>query len=125
MWRSTVGCIVSLALSLLVMALAATAQPAGQVHRIGLLDFGNPLFSREKVEAFQQGLRDLGYVEGQNIAIEYRYAEGQPERLPELAAELVRLGVHVIVTGGPLATRAAKDLTRTIPIVMEIGRAHV
>jgi putative ABC transport system substrate-binding protein len=69
-------------------------------------------------EAFVQGLRELGYVEGQNLLMEYRWSAGDVERLRAHAAELVRLGVHVIVTGGPLATRAAKDLTRTIPIVM-------
>jgi putative ABC transport system substrate-binding protein len=86
--------------------------------RIGLLDAGDPRFSHANVEAFQRGLRDLGYVEGQNIAIEYRYAEGQLERLPELAAELVRLQVEVIVAGGAFAIRAAQHATRTIPIVM-------
>jgi putative ABC transport system substrate-binding protein len=69
-------------------------------------------------EAFRQGLRELGYVEGKNIVIEYRFAEGKPDRLPALAAELVRLKVDVIITGGPTVTRAAKEATSTIPIVM-------
>jgi putative ABC transport system substrate-binding protein len=71
-----------------------------------------------RIEAFRQGLRDLGYVEGKNIIIEWRYAEAKPERLPALAAELVRLKVDVIVTGGEAATRPAKEATSTIPIVM-------
>ena len=77
-----------------------------------------PSSGRANAEAFQQGLRDLGYVEGQNLVMEYRYAEGRDERLPELAAELVRLQVEVIVAGGSRATRAAQPATRTIPIVM-------
>ncbi len=71
-----------------------------------------------RTEAFRQGLRELGYVEGKNIVIEWRSAEGKLDRLPALAAELVRLKVDVIVTGGPTATRAAKEATSTIPIVM-------
>jgi ABC transporter substrate binding protein len=69
------------------------------------------------IEAFRQGLRELGYVEGENIIIEYRYAEGKFDRLPALAAELVRLKVDIIITGGEPATRAAKEATATIPIV--------
>src|SRR5207344_1486664 len=71
-----------------------------------------------RVEAFRQGLRELGYVEGKNIFIEWRYAEGKPDRVPALAAELVRLKVDVIVTAGPPPTRSAKQATATIPIVM-------
>src|SRR5207244_3584263 len=73
------------------------------------------------IESFRQGLRELGYVEGQNIAIEYRFAEGRPERLPALAAELVRLKVDVIVAGGPPAPGAAKQATGTIPIVFAVA----
>ena len=69
-------------------------------------------------EAFRQGLREIGYVEGKNIVIEWRYAEGKLDRLPALAAELVRLKVDVIVTTGPAPTRPAKEATSTIPIVM-------
>ena len=71
-----------------------------------------------RIEAFRQGLRDLGYVEGKNIVIEWRSAEGKLDRLPALAAELVRLKVNIIVTAGPTATGPAKEATTTIPIVM-------
>jgi putative ABC transport system substrate-binding protein len=114
----TIPFIMTLALSFLVAPLAAVAQPAKKVHRIGLLYAGSPLSNHVYVEAFQQGLRALGYVEGQNIVIEYRYAEGQAERLPELAAELVRLQMEVIVAGGAPTIRAAQHATRTLPIVM-------
>ena len=110
----------SLALSAMLLALhlpAATQQPK-KVPRIGLLGSGSPSSARVGVDAFRQGLRDLGYVEGQNIAIEYRYAEGKIDRLPELAVELVRLRVDVIVVNATNATLAVKDATRTIPIVM-------
>jgi putative tryptophan/tyrosine transport system substrate-binding protein len=93
------------------------AQQAGKVPRIGLLRAGSP--PDPMIEAFRQGLRDLGYVEGKNIVIEYRWAEGKNERLPDLAADLVRLGVDVIVPGGNAATSAAKSATKTIPIVMQ------
>ena len=83
------------------------------------LSIWSPLpLTRPAYEAFRQGLRELGYVEGKNIVIEYRYAEEKLDRLPALAAELVRLKVDVIVTAGPSATRAAKEATNTIPIVM-------
>src|SRR5215470_4103536 len=102
---------------LLAAPLAAEAQQAGKVARIGLLSL-NLVPNRHLGEAFRQGLRDLGYVEGRNVVIEYRDAEGKPERLPALAAELVALKVDVIVTGGgtPPAL-AAKQATKTIPIV--------
>jgi putative tryptophan/tyrosine transport system substrate-binding protein len=116
MWYSTAGCIIMLTLGLLAMPLAAAAQPAGQMPRLGVLAPGSP--PQPWVEVLRQGLRDLGYVEGQNLIIEPRYAEGRDERLPELAAELVRLPVDIIVAGGSNAIRAAQDATRTIPIVM-------
>ena len=97
MTRPTVGLLLTLALSLLVAPLAAHAQPATKVPQIGILW---PIADDPILEAFRQGLRDLGYVEGQNIVVEYCYAEGQDTLLPELAAELVRLNVDVIVTWG-------------------------
>jgi putative ABC transport system substrate-binding protein len=118
LWLRTVGYLITLVCSLLVAPCTPEAQPAQKVHRIGLLYGGSPLSDRANVEAFQQGLRALGYVEGQNIVIEYRHAEGQAERLPALAAELVRLQVEVIVTAGAPTIRAAQHVTRTIPIVM-------
>ena len=96
----------------------AGAQQAKKVPRIGYLGANFPTTNPARIEAFRQGLRELGYVEGKNIVIEYRFAEEKPDRLRELAAELVRLKVEVIVTGGPPATRAAKEATVTLPIVM-------
>jgi putative ABC transport system substrate-binding protein len=106
--------------------LVAVAQSARNVPRIGYLSPSSPSdperlaspFGERGLAAFRQGLRDLGYVEGQNIAIEYRWAEGRFERLPDLAAELVRLKVDVIVSVVTQATLAAKNATRTIPIVL-------
>ena len=91
-------------------------QPAG-IPRIGILTPTSASVFSARVEAFRQRLRELGYVEGKNIVIEYRYAEGKRERLPDLAAELVRLKVDVIVTTGPRAVLAAKKASATIPIV--------
>jgi putative ABC transport system substrate-binding protein len=94
----------------------AEAQQPKKVPRIGFLFYGSPGPSPE-VDAFRQGLRELGYIEGQNIAIEYRFASGRVERLPELAADLVRLELEVIVTPATPASLAAKQATSTIPIV--------
>src|SRR5882724_9035526 len=107
-----------LAVVLLALGVIAEAQPPKKVPRIGYLGAASPSASSERIEAFRQGLRELGYVEGKNIVIEYRYPEGKPDRLPALAAELVRLKVDVIITSGPSVTRAAKEATVTIPIVM-------
>ncbi len=102
---------------LVAAPLAAEAQPAGKVARIGFLGL-NPGANPHRRGAFLQGLRDLGYVEGRNVVIEYRSAEGKLERLSALAAELVALKVDVIVTGGGTPTAlAAKQATRTLPIV--------
>jgi len=94
------------------------AQQPTKIPRIGYLTASSLSAQSARIEAFRQGLRELGYVEGKNIVIEFRYAEGKFDRLPELAAELVRLKVDVIVTAGPIVTRAAKEATLTIPIVM-------
>jgi putative tryptophan/tyrosine transport system substrate-binding protein len=103
---------------LLDVAVIAEAQPLTKHSRIGFLNVGTPATSPARQEVFRQGLRDLGYLEGKNIVIEWRYAEGKPDRLPAIAADLVRLKVDVIVTGGGISTRSAKDATVTIPIVM-------
>ena len=96
----------------------AQAQQPKKVPRIGYLSSAFSSTNLARIEAFRQGLRELGYVEGKNIIIEYRYAEEKLERLPALVAELVRLKVDIIVTGGSTMTRAAKEATSTIPIVM-------
>ena len=113
-----VAIITTLALGLLAAPLAADAQQPARIPRIGYLGTSSPSLEPHYVEAFRQGLRDLGYTEGQNIAIEYRWAEGQDDRLPDLAAELVGLKADVIVTTGTPGTLAAKQATKTIPIVM-------
>jgi ABC-type uncharacterized transport system substrate-binding protein len=94
------------------------AQQPGEISRLGFLSATPLLAIQGRIEAFRRGLRDLGYVEGKNILIEYRDGDGKQDRLAGLAAELVRLEVAVIVTGGPSATRAVKEATSTIPIVM-------
>jgi putative ABC transport system substrate-binding protein len=127
----TVGLLVILALGLLVTPLVSDAQPPMKVHRIGRLSAGHPPSGPDPfLEAFQQGLRELGYVEGQNLALEVRWAERNPERFPELVNELVRLQVEVIVANGNVAVKAAQQATRTIPIVMActsdpVGRGFV
>jgi putative ABC transport system substrate-binding protein len=100
----------------LAVPFAAEAQPTGRVYRLGYLS-ASGTFSNTYAEAFRQGLRDLGWVEGQNIVIEFRSAEGKFDRLPALAAELVRLKVDVIVATPTPAALAAKSATATIPIV--------
>ena len=109
---------VAMASRLLAAPLIAGAQQAGRLPRLGYLGASSPTLEPEILEAFRQGLRDLGYVEGQSIAIEYRWAEGHEDRLPELATELVGLKVDVIVTTGTPGTLAAKRATQTIPFVM-------
>jgi len=108
---------------------AARAQQMSKVYRIGFLGDSPAAFS-ERTEAFRQGLRDLGYVEGRNTTIEYRWAEGKPERMRELAEELVRLEVDVIIVPSSIYTEAAKRATSTIPIVFlghadPVGTGHV
>ena len=96
----------------------AQAQQTARIPRVGFLSVSSLSVNSARTEAFQQGLRELGYVEEKNIVIEWRSAEGKPDRVPALAAELVRLKVDVIVSAGPAATRPAKEATTTIPIVM-------
>ena len=107
---------------LLAAPLAAEAQPREKLPRVGYLSPGSPSepLRRRRFEAFRQGLRELGYVEGQNIVIEPRWAEGKYDRYPALAADLVRLKVDVIVPVGGAATQAVQQATRTIPIVMSV-----
>jgi putative ABC transport system substrate-binding protein len=111
-----------LALSVLATPLATEAQPARKIWRIGFLGDG-PRAERAPIASgpFREGLRELGYVEGQNVVIEERWSEGKGERLPDLAAELVRLNVDVIVTHGVRGTKAVQGATKTIPIVMAVS----
>ena len=106
--------------SMLAAPVAGEAQQAQNIPRIGILTNAAPSPNSPTLEAFRQGLRELGYVEGQNILLEYRYAEGRVERFADLAAELVRLKVDVIVASGPMIQAAVKA-TDTIPIVMSAG----
>jgi ABC-type uncharacterized transport system substrate-binding protein len=108
----------SLITVLLTTFSSAGAQQPTKVARIGFLGATSASANTARVEAFQLGLRDLGYVEGKNIIIVYRWAEGKTERLPDLAAELVQLKVDIIVSVGPSVTRPLKEATKTIPIVM-------
>ena len=119
MTRRDIGLLVTLAL--LSLPFAAVAQPPGSMHRIGVLRLAAPPAS--SIEAFRQGLHDLGYLAGQNLVIEYRYAEDHLERLPHLVADLIQLKVDIIVALGGPAARAAKQATSTIPIVMVVGDA--
>jgi putative ABC transport system substrate-binding protein len=111
----TVGLIVLLALGLLT----AGAQPGTKVYRIGVLETTSATLNGPNLEAFRQGLRELGYVEGQNFVIAYRSADGRPERFPALATELVRLPVDLILTRGTPAALAAKHATQgMVPVVI-------
>ena len=117
MRRRSAICIAAVALGLFVAPCTATAAPATKAFRIGWLGQGSPAPSNRDAGDFEQGLRDVGYTKGQNVVVEYRYADGNAERLALLAAELVRLPVDVIVTSGEQAAVAAKRATRDIPIV--------
>ena len=121
----TVALIVTLAAAVLWVPVPSDAQPAARVYRIGLLSFGppfpGPIPPASVFGAFLQGLRERGYVEGQNAILESRWAELKADRLPALAADLVRLRVDVIVTTGDAAVRAARQATSTIPIVMAVS----
>ena len=117
--------VVTFALGLLVGPLPAEAQQAGKIYRIGFLDYRlRSTTTDPRFIALRQGLRELGYVEGQNLVLEYRSAKSKRERLLEISAELVRLNVDIIVTSGSIRVwRAAKKATRTIPIVIAGGSA--
>ena len=106
---------------LLVSSNIAEAQQPKKVSRIGYLSSADPASESVRSEPLRLALRELGYIDGQNLSTEYRYSEGKNDRLPELAAELVRLKVDIIVTGGVPLIRAAKSATKTIPIVMTGG----
>jgi putative ABC transport system substrate-binding protein len=120
MWCRTVGCIVMLTLSLLAVPLAAEAEQAGKVSRIAFLSTGSPEDS-PTADAFRQELHALGYVEGQNILIEWRWGRGTTERFPDFAAEVVSRNVAVIVAANTAAGLAAQRATRTIPIVLAVS----
>ncbi len=113
--RTFIGAIAG---GLLAAPLAASAQQAGKVYRIGILETIPASQNAAKLDALRKGLRDLGYVEGRNLIIEYRSADGRAERFPDLASELVRLKVDLIVTRGTPAAKAVKSATGTIPVVM-------
>ena len=106
------------ALVLVSASLVAGAQPAGRVYRIGMLETRSTILNAANIDAFRQGMRELGYKEGQNLEIVYRSSDGRDERFPGLASELIRLKVDLILTRGTPAALAAKSATRTIPVVM-------
>ncbi len=113
--RAFLGTVVG---TLFAAPLAAEAQPAAKVPRIGFLGLASASSFRKPVEALRAGLRDLGYLEGKNVVIHYRWAENKYERLSDLAGELVRLRVDILVTHGTPGALAAKRATTTIPIVV-------
>ena len=112
-------------LLLLAASLAADAQPTGKVYRIGFILTATANEAGHLSKALKEGLRELGYVEGRNVVFEGRFAEGRQERLPALAAELVRLKVDVLVTGSNPVVAAVKQVTATIPVVMAVSRDPV
>ena len=119
--KHIIGLVVTL-VTLASCGAVATAQQPAKIPRIGFQLDSSPSAVSARLEAFRQGLRELGYVEGKNIVIEWRSAEGKLDRLPDLATELVRLKVNVLVSGGGnSATRALKQATTLIPIVMMFG----
>ena len=125
--------IIGFALGALLFALCTSVeaqQATKRIPRVGFLSLNTAFVQKDRVEAFREALRKLGYVEGQNIIIDYRFADGKSERLPGLVAELVALKVDVMVTAGNSATAPAKDATKTIPIVMmndsdPVGQGHI
>ncbi len=113
-----IGLAVILAVSLILAPLAVEAQQPGKVPRIGVLVVGSASSESTRIEAFRQGLRELGYVEGRNLMVEWRFADGDTGRLPALAADLVRSNVDIIVAGFMSEILAARQATTVIPIVM-------
>jgi putative tryptophan/tyrosine transport system substrate-binding protein len=118
MWHTTIGLMALLTLGGLGIPLAAAQQQTPTMPRIGVLTSGSLASDAAWIEAFRQGLRELGYVEGHSIGIEYRYGEGKTERYPALVTELVQRHVAVLVVGGATATRAATQVTTQLPLVM-------
>ena len=125
MWCSTIGIIVTLSLSILAAPLVTAAQPAGKMYRIGLLNISSATVNARPFEVFTQALGALGYIEGQNIVIERRYADGRPERLPALAAELATLHVDVFVVTNNQTAEVVQQITTTLPIVMTTAQEPV
>jgi putative ABC transport system substrate-binding protein len=124
MWRSTVAFMIVLAFGIFVVPHATEAQPRGKIPRIGVLEPGTSQLAADPQtcqHGFQQGLRDLGYVEGHTIRLDYRYAEGQSERFSSLAAELVRLAPDLLWTYSSTTAQALKQVTPTIPIVVGVA----
>ena len=125
MKREATAIILAVAFGALFLALgaSASAQQPKIVPRVGYVSpVGDPKTPGPQIEGFRQGLRDLGYIEGKNIVVEYRYTEGKGDRNPSLVAELMQLKVDVLVVTGPGSIRAAKQSTKTIPIVMVAQR---
>jgi len=121
----TVILIITLGIGFLAAPPSVDAQPTGKVYRIGILEAIPAARNAPNLDALRRGLRELGYVEGRNLVIEYRSADGRAERFPDLASELVRLKVDLIVTRGTPAARAAKNATGIIPVVMAtMGEPH-
>jgi putative ABC transport system substrate-binding protein len=116
---------IAVILLLLAAPFTADAQPPGKVYRIGFILTGAANEVEHLTKALDDGLRQLGYVEGRNVRFERRFAGGRPERLPALAAELVRLNVDIIVTGSNPVIDAVKQATATIPVVMAVSRDPV
>ncbi len=123
--RHRITLLVTLALGLLMASLLAEAQPAGKVPMIGLLNSSSATVNAPPFEVFTQALRELGHIEGQNLAIERRYADGQHERLPALAAELAALHVDVFLVTTNNTAEAVRQLTTTIPIIMTTAEEPV
>jgi len=109
-----------LAILLLALSIVAHAQQPKKVPRIGFLIAATRDTQSARTKAFRQGLQELGYIEGQNIAIEYRYAEGKTDRFPELVADLVRFQVDIIVVSNNTVARAASNATKIIPVVIAV-----